>query len=212
MEPDCQLFTSIIENFTKKRFGLDSKPIYDYFELTINRVSKIPTTSSPFSFFHFLRDTIKNCNTRCMQVNRRIGQAFDHRPTTGRKRRAVRNVGRLITRVAGYSFTYRRPYTLAYFKPAIFQHLRYTSTSNLHEPTIPALFRENFRCFYVGGSFSRKPSPSREWLTVLLPRDHNLSNTVTSSQPDSLSLSSPPPLIFSYIYLCSWPADRLGIN
>lgn len=68
----------------------------------------------------------------------------------------------LLRVVAGYSFTYRRPYTLAYFKPAIFQHLSYTSTSNLHEPTIPALFRENFRCFYVGGggggeggSFSR---------------------------------------------------------
>lgn len=54
----------------------------------------------------------------------------------GRSGKALKHRGDLITRVARSSFTYRGRYTLAYFKPAIFQHLRYTSTSNLHEPTI----------------------------------------------------------------------------
>lgn len=56
----------------------------------------------------------------------------------------LKHRGGLITRVARSSFTYRGRYTLAYFKPAIFQHLRYTSTSNLHEPTIRDLFRPTF--------------------------------------------------------------------
>lgn len=76
---------------------------------------------------------------------------------------------RLITCVARSNFTYRRRYTLAYFKPTIFQHLCYTSTSNLHEPTRgdSGLVPTNFRCVSIyalapleKSSRGRSPSPA----------------------------------------------------
>lgn len=81
MEPDCQLFKSIIENFTKKRFGLDSKPIYDYFELTINRVSKIPTASFPL----FVR-SFPSRHDQELQYALHAGKPSYRPSTTGRRR------------------------------------------------------------------------------------------------------------------------------
>jgi len=73
----------------------------------------------------------------------------------------LKHRGSLITRVARSSFTYRGRYTLAYFKPAIFQHLRYTSMSNLHEPTIRDLFRPTFGLHATpSGKSSRGRSPT----------------------------------------------------
>lgn len=120
------------------------------------------------------RENLTRARKHEEETTRSSGEPLKHRRRGWRKG--------LITCVARSSFTYRRRYTLAYFKPAIFQHLRCTSTSNLHEATIRGLFRTTFARFHRVGKITlishiMKPLLSKTELTRDL---HIIYNIVVS--------------------------------